>query len=136
MSKTSKDVATSTTDPQLAKESNALLNLFKMVAGEGYQPNRNVNVAGFTPQQIAAQEASNTAADAFGLTSAADNPMPMTRTSGTGIEGYATADEYDKSVSLLPKDFEEGRDKFYNKLAKSKTKYQQYTGQETGGGKK
>ncbi len=120
MSKTSKQTAQSEIDPTLAAESQALMELFKSIAARPHQVNRGVTVAGFTPQQEASFGMTNDAAAAFGF-SPATSPvaaMPKTSRSPQGIEGYSLAPEYDKSVSMLPKEVRDQMASFYKQASK------------------
>lgn len=120
MSKTSKQTAQSEIDPTVAAESQALMNLFKGIASRPHEPNRGVTVAGFTPQQEASFGMTNDAAKAFGF-SPATSPvaaMPKMTKSPQGIEGYSLAPEYDKSVSMLPKEVRDQMASFYKQAGK------------------
>ena len=103
MSKTSKDVTTQQVDPAMAKESSALVNLFKGIAKEGYQPNRGVTIADFTPQQKAAMASTDAAAAAFGAPRAeADTGGPVAERSASGILGsqQANAQQFQQFLEL------------------------------------
>lgn len=102
---TSKQTQTQTIDPTLERESRSLMSLFRMLAGMEPQPNRNVTVADFTPQQKAAMDGTQAAAGAFGMPTAVGGPsagMPNATASGNGIMGFSSAPEVDRSKALLP----------------------------------
>lgn len=133
MGKTSTSTQTNTVDPQLARESHSLLNLFRLLAGGGHQVNRGVTTAGFTPKQQEAFSMGDAAASAFGFNPSGRDPMPETETSAMGIEGYRPSREYDFSMAALPEGFRNLMSKFYDQ-ASQQTKYKQM--KSAGGGKK
>lgn len=81
--------------------------LAQNIAKLGYQPNRGVTIAAFTPQQEAAMRGTNTAANAFGMGMAGDPlaNMPQAETSASGIRGYSTGADYDQMISRLPPEY-------------------------------
>jgi len=150
MGKTSKDVTTKTVDPAVAKDSNALNNLFRSLASSGYEPDRGVTIADFTPQQKTAMQSTDVAAAAFGAPTSGfgvgqldpqGNPRPdfsagpVAERSALGIMGFRPSVEFDASKALLPEDYLKDTDRFYEKLGKQK-KYKQFKPKSSGGGKK
>jgi hypothetical protein len=94
-------------DPHLARESKKAMDLAKLVAQLPFSPNLGVSIAGFTPQQLAAQDTANVRSAAFGLPSSAQSAaqvMPPTQTSPSGIQGYSTAADYQgmRDASMTP----------------------------------
>lgn len=84
-------------DPALRSQSRRAMDLAELVATLPFSPNLGVTIAGFTPQQLAAQDAANAQASAFGLPSSgqsAAQTMPATQMSPSGIAGYSIADDY------------------------------------------
>ncbi len=72
-----------------------------MKAGRiGYVPYSGPDVAAFTPMQQAAFDASNMAAQAFGLPTATSALPPPTQFAG-GVMGYASKPLYDQSVAAM-----------------------------------
>ena len=137
MSKTSKDVSTQQVDPSVAKDSNALNNLFRGIASQGFEPNRGVTIADFTPQQKRGMEASDLAAGAFGMPSGGGAPTsgPTAEASASGIMGFRPSVEFDASKAALPPEYTAAMDKFQTGLGKP-TKYKQFKPSSGGGGKK
>lgn len=103
-------------DPQLAAESNALVNLFRLIASGGYQPNRGVTIAGFTPKQNEAFSMGDAAATAFGFAPSGRDPMPATEESAYGIAGYRPSREYDAMREGLPPEYLNLIENFYKML--------------------
>lgn len=132
--KTSEQETVQTVDPQLARETHGLLNLFRLIGSAGYQPNRGVTMAGFTPKQEATFDMGDAAASAFGFDVPDRSPMPATTTSAMGIEGYRPAIEYDANVRALPPQYRAIMRQFLNQFG-VQTPYEQYEG-DGGGGKK
>lgn len=132
MSKTSKNTQTQQIDPTLAKESHSLINLLRLIGSQEHQVNRGVTIAGLTPKQKAGLAASDSAAAAFGMQPSGRDAMPATQRSASGIEGYSIAPEYDKSKSLLPKEFRAAMDDWRSQFG-TQTKEQKF---KSGGGKK
>lgn len=99
---TSKQTQTQQVDPTLAKESDSLVNLFRLLASGGFEPNRGETIAALTSKQEDAMDMGDAAATAFGFPVGARTDMPAPTTSATGVRGYSTAAEFDKSRSLLP----------------------------------
>ena len=85
------------------------------IARLGYQPNRGVTVAAFTPQQEAAMRGTNAAATAFGLPSVADPMagMPAPETSAGGVRGYSSGADYDQMLARLPAGYRGNIDAFF-----------------------
>lgn len=108
------------------------------IARLGFQPNRGVTIAGFTPQQMAGMQGTSDAARAFGLPHVANvaATMPATDTSATGIAGYSTAPEYDAMIGLLPEGFRRSIDAFFADPNKQMTRTQPVDTRNRGGGKK
>lgn len=102
-------------NPELAAAAKENYGMAQQIAKLGYQPNRGVTIAGFTPQQQAAMSGNVNAASAFGLPTAAPMAgMPPTETSATGIQGYSTGAEYDDMLSKLPAGYRAQIDSFFN----------------------
>lgn len=133
LGKTTKKETSQQIDPALARESHNLAQLFKQLASSGYEPNRGVTIAGFTPAQEAAHKMTNDAAASFGFAPAEGTGMPETETSASGVEGYSTDEEYDASVAALPADFRRAINRAYRKMGKT-TKYKKFS--PSSGGKK
>lgn len=91
----------------VAREADYKYNVAKDIAGLGYQPNRGVTIAAFTPQQEAAMRGVNTAANAFGMGIQGDPlaHMPTPEVSASGIRGYSTGADYDQMIARLPPEF-------------------------------
>lgn len=119
MSKTSKQTSKSKqerkVDPNLVRDYADLTSAGRQLAGVRSQPNRGVTIAGMTPAQQQAMASSNLAAQAFGLPTA-DFAMAPTETSAGGIEGYSIAPEYDRSLSLLPDEYTNAIQDFYDMI--------------------
>jgi hypothetical protein len=84
-------------DPALARQSRRAMDFAELVATLPYSPNLGVTLAGFTPQQLAAQDMANAQASAFGFAApsqSAAQTMPATQMSPSGIAGYSIADDY------------------------------------------
>ena len=82
-------------DPSLTAAARDALDFAAAGAAVPFSPNRGVTIADFTPQQKAAMQTSNVAANAFGLPTAATTGMPAAQTSATGITGFSSAAEFD-----------------------------------------
>lgn len=93
-----------TIDPRLEEAGLGMLERAKLVSQLGYQPNRNVQVAAFTPMQEAAFQNQSNAMNAFGMAAPSDPMagMPEAQRSGSGILGYGFGDEYDAAMAGLP----------------------------------
>ncbi len=150
MGKTSKDVTTKTVDPAVAKDSNALNNLFRSLASSGYEPDRGVTIADFTPQQKTAMQSTDVAAAAFGAPTSGfgvgqldpqGNPRldfsagPVAERSASGIMGFRPSGEFDASRAALSEDKSQAMDQFYTDMGKQR-KYKQFKPKSSGGGKK
>lgn len=89
-------------DPRLEAASAAAAAGALQSAGLDYVPNRGVTISSFTPQQLAAFEGANTAANAYGLptggVSVADS-MPTPEANSMGILGYSTGGAYDEALA-------------------------------------
>lgn len=95
-------------DPILEERGDRMAALAQLAAALGYQPNRGVTIAGFTPMQQAAFQNVSNAAGAFGMARPA-NPMagmPQTQMQG-GIAGYSSAPHFDAMVGALPPGYRE-----------------------------
>jgi hypothetical protein len=129
---TSKSQQTNKIDPTLDRESQSLMKMFRILAGQEQQFNRGVTVADFTPQQRAAMESTQSAAGAFGMPQA--NPvdgMPEAQMSASGIRGFSIAPEVDASKAALPQEFRSAMQD-WRKLASTPTKVKKH---KTGGKK-
>lgn len=94
-------------DPTMRAASEELINRARMAAQLGYQPNRGVQVAAFTPMQQAGFANQTQAMNAFGM-AAPSSPMegmPQAQMSGSGIAGYSFAPEYDRAMAMLPEGY-------------------------------
>lgn len=132
MAKTTKTEQTQTTDPQMARESHALLNLLRLVGG-GYEPNRGVTKAAFTPKEEAAFDMGDAAASAFGMAPSGGSPMPTPTTSSTGVEGYRASDFFDDSIAGVSDGYNNIMNEFFRRFG-IETDYEQYS--PDSGGKK
>lgn len=83
-------------DPALTAAARDALDFAYAGAAIPYSPNRGVTIAGFTPQQLAAFNSSNEAAEAFGLATG-EVSLPATETAANGIQGYSTGELYDEN---------------------------------------
>lgn len=91
-------------DPALTAAARDALDLAAAGAALPYSPNRGVQFAAFTPQQTAAMEGANDAAEAFGMPAASASGMPPPETNAQGIAGYSTGASFDemKNKSIAP----------------------------------
>ena len=134
--KTSKDVTTQQVDPAMAKESSALVNLFKGMAGAGPVMNEGVTIADFTPQQKAAFASTDAAAAAFGApTGGAPASAPVAEASASGIMGFRPSIDAKAMLDSVPKMNQKAADKFYKGVGKQKD-YKAFKPDSGGGGKK
>ena len=133
--KTSEQTQTQQVDPNLAKESHALLNLFKTVGGQGYQPNKNVRIADMSPREKAAIAMSDSAGLAFGMPAmATGGSAPTVQRSASGIMGFSPKADYNKAVRRTNKGYKNALTDFYEGLSKKRDYKKMDTG--GGGGKK
>lgn len=95
-------------DPVLEERGDRMSAFSQFAAALGYQPNRGVTIAGFTPMQQAGFQNISNAASAFGMARPqnAMAGMPQTQTQG-GIAGYSTGPHFDAMVSQLPPQFQQ-----------------------------
>ena len=135
MDKTSKDVSTQQVDPSVAKDSSALNNLFRGIASQGFQPDRGVTIADFTPQQKASFEGSDLAAAAFGMPTAAPTGGPTAEASASGIMGFRPSVGFDASKAALPPEYLSAMEDFQTGIGRER-KYKQFKPKSGGGGKK
>lgn len=107
--KSDKQESTIELPKSLEKAANKLLEKGEAVSNLGFQPNRAVTVAGFTPMQQAAFQNTADASRAFGLSAPANamEGMPETKMSAGGIAGYDTASGYDEAVAGLPQGYKD-----------------------------
>ena len=76
----------------------------EQAAQVGYMPWYGPDVAAATPQQLSAMQASNTAAQAFGLApkgQAFDSGLPQAQTFAGGVQGYSSAPLFNQAVAEL-----------------------------------
>ncbi len=132
--KTSKDVTTQQVDPAMAKESSALVNLFKGIAGAGPVMNEGVTIADFSPATKAAHASTEAAAAAFGAPTAAPASGPVAEASASGIMGFRPSIDAKEMLAGVPKVQQEAASTFYKGLGKQK-KYKRFN-PDSGGGKK
>lgn len=125
MGKTRTQQTSQTIDPQIARESHKILNLFRLMASGGYQPNRGVTIADFTPAQKAAFSMNDAASQAFGFAPTQPVQMPQAEVSASGIQGFRPSVEYDASMAALPPEYRALMEQFY-KEAGEQTEYKQY----------
>lgn len=124
-------------NPEVAKAAAKNYAMAQDVAKLGYQPNRGVTIAGFTPQQQAAMSGNVQAASAFGLPTAAPmSGIPPTQTSATGIQGYSTGAEYDDMLSKLPGGYRASINSFFADPNKQIERTKPAKVSRNGGGKK
>ncbi len=100
---------------ELREAAERTLEKGEKVSQLGYQPNRAVTIAGFTPMQQSSMQNTANAANAFGL-GAPTNAMvgmPATQTSAGGIQGYSTAAGYDEAVAGLPQGYRDYLNSFF-----------------------
>jgi len=93
-------------DPRLEEGAANAIALAMQSAALPYRPNRGVTVAGMSPQQQAAFQGADQAAQAFGLPGSQGSYLPQTQTTPEGYRGYSTGGTYDQSIaaSLSPQD--------------------------------
>ena len=132
--KTSEDVTTKQVDPAVATESSALVNLFRGMASQEYQPNRGVTVADFSPAQKASFASTDAAASAFGAPVAGGTGLPQAERSASGIMGFKPSKEFDASVAALSPEFVNARKDFRKDIGKT-TPYKQFEPDQDGGKK-
>lgn len=132
--KTSKDVSTQQVDPAMAKESHALVNLFKNIGSAGPQVNRGVTIADFSPAQKAAFESTDAAAAAFGAPTSGGTGLPASEESASGILGFRPSVEGDAALAGLPKDARQDFSRFYRGIGRTKD-YKQFKPSGSGGKK-
>lgn len=91
-------------DPALTAAARDALDFAAAGAAVPYSPNRGVQFAAFTPQQIAAMENTSDASEAFGMDGGGGVTLPAPETSASGIAGYSTAKDFDemKNKSMAP----------------------------------
>ena len=89
MGKTSTQETTQEIDKDLRREAEQSYSLAHMISGLGYNPYQGLDVAARSPKELAADEAANTAASAFGMGTRQPlaTPPPMIQ---DGIAGYST----------------------------------------------
>lgn len=87
-------------DPRLAQGGVEILTSAFEAASQPYRPNQGMTIAAFTPQQQAAFQGANAAAEAFGLPSQQQGyqTMPNPEVGESGIRGYSTGDLYSTNV--------------------------------------
>lgn len=76
----------------------------EQAAQVGYMPWYGPDVAAATPQQLSAMQASNTAAQAFGLAprgQAFDSGLPQAQEFAGGVRGYSSAPLFEQALSEL-----------------------------------
>lgn len=89
-----------TLPPELMEGASAVLASALRSASLPYRPNRTPTIAAFSPQQMAAFEGANEAANAYGLPSAdISGYLPAPEMSASGFSGYSTGDMYDEAVT-------------------------------------
>lgn len=90
-------------DPEMRREASSLLDVGRLVASLGYNPQQGPTIAAFTPMQEAAFANTNAAASAFGMQGGA-NPLTgvNTQTSASGIRGYSGYEDFMREKSNLP----------------------------------
>ena len=133
--KTSKDVSTQQVDPAMAKESHALVNLFKGLASSGPVMNEGVTIADFTPATKAAHASTEAAAAAFGAPTAAPASGPTAEASASGVMGFRPSIDAKDMLSRVPKAQQRASDQFYKDVGKQKN-YKAFKPKSGGGGKK
>lgn len=111
MSKTSQN--SSHINEDVAYNAAEVQAMAKDVSRLGYQPNRGVTIAAFTPDQEAAMANTNNSAAAFGMNTGGGPSMPAIQTSGTGVRGYSTGAEYDDMLSRLPEGYRKSIQSFF-----------------------
>lgn len=89
MGKTSMTEQEQKIDDDLRRESEQLYGLGHMISALGYNPYEGLNVAARSPKELAADNATNVAATAFGMPTAEASPLP-TPTNQGGLLGYST----------------------------------------------
>ena len=67
----------------------------------GYVPYNGPDVAALTPMQQSAFDNTNSAASAYGLSTAPTTGMPQTTTSSNGLTGYSSAPIYQDALAQL-----------------------------------
>jgi len=88
-------------DPNLTRAATATMGASLAAAGLPYAPNRGLTIAAFAPQELAAMQASNAAAQAFGLpTTDFSGYLPPAMMNENGYIGYSTGDLYDQNLML------------------------------------
>jgi len=105
-----KDVTKVELPEELQEGAKGVLAAAMQSAALPYSPNRGVSIAAFTPQQQAAFQGANAAAQAFGLPAASNQQMaqanPTPERSANGVMGYSTGKLFDqnKNASMSQED--------------------------------
>jgi len=103
-------------DPIWQDRGDQAWNRAEHAAQLGFQPNRGVRVAGFTPMEQAAMHNIYGAANAFGMANPAGGPMagmPTAVDNGMGIFGYGTGGAYDNMRDSLPPGYRQAIDDLF-----------------------
>lgn len=109
-------------DPEMRQEAKQLLDIGRLVASLGYNPQQGPTIAAFTPMQEAAFSNTNAAASAFGMQGGA-NPLTgvNTQTSASGIRGYSGYDDFMREKSNLPPEVLQQINDIFTKLRQNPT---------------
>jgi hypothetical protein len=114
--KTSEKTTKQEVDRNLVTDYNKLTGLGAMLGGMRHEPNSQPTIAALTPAQEASMAATNNAASAFGMPTAAAPAMPEAEMSASGIKGYSTIKDFLASVAGVSDERKGQEADFYAKL--------------------